>query len=81
MKANDVLTLANKALIARRYMSFYHEEMRDAKHKQDAKKTEVAEKQFMRFKHEFCTFMDCIAIVSRDAGNEFRREGWGRSDI
>ena len=80
MKAHDVLTLANKAVIARRRMTAYYMEMHTASEQGNIEKMQLFELMFVRFKHEFSTIIDCIAIVSRDAGDEFRAEGYGRDD-
>ena len=81
MKANDVLTLANKAGVVRRRMHFYYMEISTAKQQGNLEKMQLSESRFLQLKHEFSTILDCIAIVSRDAGNEFRAEGYGRDDF
>lgn len=81
MTANDVLTLANKAMAARRRMIFYFSLMGQAKRENNDENFQEAEKSFVLFKEQFCTIMDCIAVVSRNAGQDFRYHGFGRCDI
>ena len=76
MKSDDVLTLANKARAARRSMNFYDSVMRNARHENNQNVMESSEKSFLLAKEHFCTIMDCIAVVSRDAGNESRYVLW-----
>ena len=80
MKANDVITLANKATAVRKSMAYHWSAMTAIDKATDPKGKEFALRSFLRKKEQFATLMECIHIVSSGAGREFRMEGWGRDD-
>lgn len=61
-------------------MSYHWDKMIAIDKEKDQKGKENALRAFLREKEQFCTLMDAIHVVSKDAGREFRMEGWGRDD-
>ena len=80
MKADIVLAIANKASESRKSMNYLWDIFESIKKSEDPEGKEFALRCFLRKKERFSTLMECIHIASRDAGQEYRRDGWGRDD-
>lgn len=81
MKANDVLTLANRATRAKRHMIWYYDQINKNTYDANAKELLYLQNEFYQYKENFCSLMDCIALVSRDAVFEFRHKGLGGDNL